>query len=254
VSQSVDGSIERILVLCRAVPEDSKKYFQTVCVAGITDQGELRRLYPVVFRPFQPNGGIPFRKRDWIEARVLPPDDKRDTRPESRKLDGHSVKILGQEDYQRVRQIIQAHLDPSIRGIEKSGSSLGFIKPRLLGFDCEIESTEQWNRKQVDLEGKPTGRINLGQVSKYKFYCEERKNCCSNRPHDMEIHDWEANELYRNIIRRDTKHAVIREKMRLRLYDWMKAKRDVYFMMGTHHRWPVWMVVSVLYPPKMATT
>lgn len=30
----------------------------------------------------------------------------------------------------------------------------------------------------------------------------------------------------------------------------IEKKRDVYFVMGTHHWWKVWMIVSVLYPPK----
>lgn len=127
---------------------------------------------------------------------------------------------------------------------------MGFVKPRILGFDCRIESTEEWDKKQVDLEGRLLGKVKLGQVSKYKFFCEQTRGCCEDRPHNMEIRDWEANELYRNIIRREQKHAVIREKMKFRLYDWLKARRDVYFMMGTHHRWKVWMIGSVLYPPK----
>jgi hypothetical protein len=241
---------EKILILGRAVPEESKKYFQTVCVGGITEKGEFRRLYPVVFKPFAPGGGIPFRKRDWIEVRLFPPDDRRDTRPESRRLDPDSIKVLGRESYDGIRKIICAHLSKSIKQIQTSGASMGFVKPRIIGFDCKIESTDEWDRKQVDLEGKPLGRINLGQTSKYRFFCEEPKGCCNDRPHNMEIHDWEANELYRNIIRRDRNHDVIRQKMRLRLYDWMMTKRIPYFMMGTHHRWKVWMVGSVLYPAK----
>jgi len=243
-------STEKILILGRAVPEESKKYFQTVCVGGITDQGQLRRLYPVVYKPFEPSGGIPFHKRDWIEVRVMPPDDRRDTRPESRKLDFESVKVLNQEDYERIREIIHAHLSKSVKKIQESGASVGFVKPRIISFDCEIQNTDEWDRSQVDLEGKPVGKINLGQVSKYQFFCEDPKGCCNNRPHNMEIHDWEANELYRHIIQRDKKHSVIKVKMRQKLYDWMKAKRDVYFMMGTHHRWKVWMIVSLLYPAK----
>jgi hypothetical protein len=70
----------------------------------------------------------------------------------------------------------------------------------------------------------------------------------------MEIHDWEANELYRNITRTDKNVSSIKDKMRRKWIDWMtEKKRDIYFMMGTHHRWKVWMIVSVLCPPKGAT-
>jgi hypothetical protein len=221
-------------------------------VAGINEKGEFRRLYPVPFKPLRRGGGIPFRKRDWIEARLLPPDDQRDTRVESRKIDLGNVRIIGQEDYGAICDRIQKYLSPSVGSIKKSGASLGLIKPVILGYDCAVQNTSEIDESQLDLEGNPITRVNLGQVSRYRFYCQDRQSCwCGDRPHLTEIHDWEANELYRNIIRTDQKVASIREKMRKKWIDWMIEKeRDVYFMMGTHHRWKVWMIVSVLYPPK----
>lgn len=223
-----------------------------MCVAGINEKGEFRRLYPVPFKPLRRGGGIPFRKRSWIEARLYPPDDQRDKRAESRKVDLETVKILGQEDYETIRDRIQKYLSPSVGSIKKSGASLGLIKPVILGYDCSVQSTSKIDGSQLNLEGNPVTRVNLGQVSRYQFHCQDRQNCwCVDRPHFMEIHDWEANELYRNIIRTDQKVASIREKMRKKWMDWMiEKKRDIYFMMGTHHRWKVWMIVSVLYPPK----
>lgn len=37
---------ERLLVLAKAAPEASKKYEELICVAGITEKGEWRRIYP----------------------------------------------------------------------------------------------------------------------------------------------------------------------------------------------------------------
>jgi hypothetical protein len=238
---------ENILILCRAIPEESKKYFRTVCVAGINDRDEFRRLYPVVFKPFRNKAGIPFGKKDWIETVLLPPDDKRDKRPESRKLDDSSVKVLREADDNEVRKVVQQNLSPSVKTIQDSGASLGFIKPKITGFDCLIESTDEWDRAQFDLEGKPVGKIKLGQESRYEFLCEQRRGCCENRPHKMAIHDWEANELYRHIIQKDKKESVIVYKMKQKWFDWMTSQRDMYFMMGTHHRYKTWMIVSVLY-------
>ena len=238
---------EKILILCRAIPEESKKYYRTVCVAGITNLGEFRRIYPVPFKPFQSGAGIPFHKKDWIEATVLPPEDRRDTRPESRRLDFTSVKVLGKADDDEVRQTVLNSLSPSVRAVQDNKASLGFIKPRITDFDLVIKSTEEMDRAQVDLEGKVSGKIKLDQESRYLFYCQERKDCCEGRLHNMEIRDWEANELYRNVIRKEKKHAVIRQKVRERWFNWMTAQRDMYFMMGTHHLYKTWMIVSVLY-------
>lgn len=72
---------ERILILVRAMPEESRKHGHNVCVAGINENGEWRRLYP--FRFVYGKRDIDFRKKDVIEAELALPDN--DKRPESRK-------------------------------------------------------------------------------------------------------------------------------------------------------------------------
>jgi len=62
----------------------------------------------------------------------------------------------------------------------------------------------------------------------------------------MQILDWEVNELFRNVRKNTKGEAAIGQKMRKRFFDWMKT-RDLFFMMGTHHVFKTWMIVSVLY-------
>ena len=57
---------EKILVLVRATPEQSRKYGYKVCVAGINQDGEWRRLYPFKFSYGEKL--IDFKKKDIIEA------------------------------------------------------------------------------------------------------------------------------------------------------------------------------------------
>ncbi len=181
-------SREKILVLCRAIPEESRSYFNTVCVAGITDKGEWRRLYPIPVKPFVKDAGIPFHKRDWIEADVSKPNN--DKRFESRKIDMSSVKVIAKATYAEVREFITPFIKPSIASIENGGASLGLIKPRILGFDCRVIDTDEWDKSQVDLNGNPKGKIKLGQKSAYTFVCEETKSCsCANNPHAIDVHD-----------------------------------------------------------------
>ena len=220
-----------------------------VCVAGVNDAGELRRIYPVPFRPHVVGGGIPFHKKEWIEGDFYPPDDKRDKRPESRKIDMRSIKVLRRVDDDEARRVIRTHLSTNIGEIEASGASLGFIKPRLLDYECDVISTSVVDEQaQISLDGMaPQTLVKLKQESIYHFVCQNRQGCtCLNQPHRMGIHDWEANELYRNVVSRDKDRRVIEAKMREKWFDWMKT-RDLYFMMGTHHRWKNWLVVSVLY-------
>ena len=74
--------IERILVLAKTYPSPSAQHIETSCVAGITDQGAMRRLYPVPFRLIA--GDQKFKKWQWIEGRVEKAN--KDHRPESHKL------------------------------------------------------------------------------------------------------------------------------------------------------------------------
>src|SRR6266705_6188747 len=104
---------ERVLILCRAIPEDSKKYGTVVCVAGLTDQNEFRRLYPVPFRPFIVGGAIPFHKKQWITA-TLEPSDARDTRAESRKIDMKSIVAGTKLEDDEVRSLITPVMSKSI--------------------------------------------------------------------------------------------------------------------------------------------
>jgi hypothetical protein len=245
---------ERVLVLCRAIPEESKKYETVVCVAGLTDQGEFRRLYPVPFRPFIEGGGIQFHKKQWITA-TLEPADARDTRAESRKIDMKSVVTGTKIDDDEVRRIIQPVLSKSIGDIQSKGASLGFIRPHLTEYDFQItEDPSKPQQFKFDPDGNLAGgtKVRLGQESKYTFKCQEGASCeCTYNSHHMLILDWEVNELYRNV-RKNTPVDQIESKMRAKWLDFMRT-RDLYFMMGTHHRWKNWMIVSVLYLRKPDT-
>jgi hypothetical protein len=56
--------------------------------------------------------------------------------------------------------------------------------------------------------------------------------------------DWDIQELYRRVGLPKTKHKAV---------DWM-SQRDLYFGVGTTWKFPTWMVISLIYPPKMLET
>lgn len=76
------SKVERILILCKTYPSPSAGHAETSCVAGITESGEMRRLYPVPFRLITDERQ--FKKWQWITARVEKATN--DHRPESHKL------------------------------------------------------------------------------------------------------------------------------------------------------------------------
>ena len=250
--EASDTLRERLLILCRATPEESKRYTRTVCVAGLTDHGELRRIYPVPFRQFVPAGGIPFRKKQWIEADLGPPESKQDRRRESRRINLRTVSAGPRVEDSEVRLAITPHLAQNIASLEANGATLGILKPDIVHYDVTITSTDL-TTGQMTLDpgdtGTRVGLAKLGQESHYQFNCPKRTGCvCEKHPHDMICLDWEVNELYRNIIKSGTTApAQIEYKMRQRLFYWMRNDRETYFMLGTHHLWRSWMVVSIIH-------
>ena len=60
---------KKVLITVKAYPNPSKKYEETVCVAGIdVDNGKWIRLYPITFRDLDENRR--FKKYSIIQVRV----------------------------------------------------------------------------------------------------------------------------------------------------------------------------------------
>jgi hypothetical protein len=82
--------MEKILVLVKTYPNISKKYRETVCTAGVKENGDWVRMYPIPFRFL--NDGQKFTKYQWINAQLE--KNKQDTRPESYKVNATTLEPL----------------------------------------------------------------------------------------------------------------------------------------------------------------
>lgn len=236
---------ERITILVRAIPEESKKYGHTVCVAGITDSNEWRRLYPFRFR--YGKTGLDFVKKDVIEAEVE--RNAKDARKESRKVLSHAnlFSALSDDD---ISARLDALLD-TISGMESKGNSLCVVRPRIKDIDVEINDTNILDPQKYlsSLSGglEMREKVKMPVEVRYVFSCGGE--CCKNKPHKIIVIDWEINELARNLLRRYGDKAVVEGKMRQKLFDWM-ITRNVYFIMGTHFRFKTPMIIGIFYPQK----
>ena len=89
----------RVLITVKTYPIPSDTYDELVCTAGVTEDGEFVRLYPVNFRdlPYTKK----YRKYQWIEVMVKK-HGSRDRRKESyRPVDGSIIRLgepLGTKD------------------------------------------------------------------------------------------------------------------------------------------------------------
>ena len=80
---------ERLLVTVKTYPTLSTKYAETVCTAGIREDGSWVRLYPVPFRRLQDYER--FQKYQWLSVRLTPRTS--DPRPESFSPDLDSIEL-----------------------------------------------------------------------------------------------------------------------------------------------------------------
>jgi len=235
---------ERILVLVRAIPEKSERYGYLICVAGINERNEWRRLYPFKFSYGE--GLVDFGKKDLIDVILEDPDN--DKRKESRKVINHenlNSKLNDEEVLQRIIPLVS-----SIEKLKKEEASLGIIKPELTGIDITINSTDIYDQQKyfsfVDDYLERREKVKMPVELRYQFKCKDETEC---KGHNIILIDWELNELVRNVMRNEKDKKNIEDKIKFKFFDFMKT-RDLYFLMGTHFRFGTWIIIGLFYPQK----
>lgn len=253
---------ENLLILTKTYPLPSKSYREHTCVAAINENGELRRLYPIPFRLLKEDKQ--FKKWQWIEARILKaPSDKR---PESYRIDvdSISIKTTSRISWEERMHWIRKHIFNNLGELEEKrineNRSFGFIKP--IDYTLEIEEfkEKEWTKQEIENLNKNSlfdtdfikNRPTLKKLP-YKFYysyvCIE-KNKEVNYRH--RITDWEVGMLYLNCFQRYKEKWEI--KMRGKIENEFKRKKDLYLLMGNMHRFQhQWLIVGLVYPPKNKT-
>jgi hypothetical protein len=262
---------KRVLVTVKAAPEPSKKYGDAVCTAGITEDGEWIRLYPVPLDLWRRGKG--FRKFDWIEVECEKvSQEEKLGRKESHKIKGESLKIVdrslsgnGKVDWAGRNRWLLPRKSASIEALRDAyntdRTSLGMIRVgELIDFykSYELSESEKSHHrvKQMvfsGLESESGSRLKpqwildqIPHIFKYKFKCET--STCHG--HDMTCEDWELFEAYRKWPDTYKTEELTFEKIKERFFYLFKEKKDIHFFMGTDSQYPSWMIIGVYYPPK----
>ena len=259
--------IERILILAKTYPSPSAKHVETSCVAGINQEGLMRRLYPVPFRMIEQ--GQQFKKWQWIEARVE--KATKDHRPESHKLSVDTIEACEVIDPRNAWADRWGWLDriPAFQSFDAvdvarlaDALSLALLRPkRLLGLDITKARHPNWTQEereklareqmQGDLFSEAEAKQQVKQLRKvpydfhYRYLCETPEG---EKEYRHKIVDWEAGALFWNCHR---EHGPAWEApFRAKLEDELGSK-DLMFLMGNRHRFQdQWLIVSLFYPPK----
>jgi hypothetical protein len=146
-------SKERVLVTVKTYPTLSRKYGETVCTAGVREDGTWVRIYPVPFRRLDEKEQ--YRKFEWLECQLV--RNPSDPRPETfRPVDENELEPVGfvdtKDGWRERRRIlletarVYDRLDDLIAGAKANLLSLAVFKPtRVLDFVVE-EETREWDR------------------------------------------------------------------------------------------------------------
>ena len=263
---------ERILVTVKTYPTLSRKYGETVCTAGVREDGSWVRLYPVPFRRLGEEAQ--YRLYDWIECDLL--RNNSDPRPETfRPVDPNSLRRVGHVGTDRLweerrRVLLETarvydRLDDLIRGAKANEVSLAVFKPtKVIDFIWE-EDEREWDLKkleemraltdQLDLYDDNTWRKTFEVIPKLPHNFSYRFEDVDGRRSELQVLDWQAGALYWNCLRScegDEGEALA--KVRAKYFDEF-TKTDLHFFLGTTQQFHFfapnpWVIVGVFPIPR----
>ena len=259
---------ERILVTVKTYPTLSRKYGETVCTAGVREDGSWVRLYPVPFRRL--SEAEQYRKYDWLECDLVRnqsdcrPESYRPTDPKQLIAAGH----MGTNDNWRARRRlllrtakVHANLQSLIDGAKANSLSLAVFKPtRILDFIWEEEDREWDPSKVAELRNRSLQGVlfeeNAWQqmfklIAKLPYSFSYRFIDAEGKVSEMQILDWEAGQLYWNCMKQcGNNETAALAKVKKKYFAEFLTK-DLHFFLGTtqqFHGWAAnpWVIIGVL--------
>ena len=252
-----DWTKKKVLITVRTYPAPSRRDVEVSCTAGITEDGEWTRLFPIPTRFLEDDKQ--FKKYQLIEVEVMRSSD---FRPESYKINVDSIRVLKDslttENYWQARKNYVFPLkSPSLCELQRRQQSdghptLGIFKPKEVTFDIEPEESGAWTESelaklsQLSFSDQDVPRI-LEKIP-YKFRYGFRCNDAECNRHNLSCTDWELGQSYRawRDQHGDDWQKVFRNKYELE----MILKKDLHFYVGTVHQHPdSWIIVGLFYPP-----
>jgi hypothetical protein len=252
---------KRVLITVRTYPTPAKKGVEVSCTAGITDDGEWIRLYPIPYRLMDPDKR--FGKYQWIELEATKASDPR---PESFTPNIDSIQIARRltstqkwHDRKDVVFPLRGHCLCCIEQTRRDhgAPTLGIFRPRVIKRLLMEQDDPQWspqqlaNLRQYPLFAATPSRLleKIPYKFRYEFQCDHEE-CVG---HSISCTDWEMCQAYRSWKReyRSGWEAKFREKFE---HD-MIHKNDTHFYVGTLHGHPAtWIIVGLFYPRRDETS
>ena len=264
----------KVLITVTTYPLPSRSYDELVCTAGILENGDWIRIYPVPLSfliDLKGSGKVKNVKYTWIEIDLNRRTN--DFRPESHSPVNYDFKdlVIGQtigtegnwmirkdlclkNTYTNKNSLIEDSKEPK-------NISLATFKPsRIIGLEIEEDEREwkdEWKelRKQGNLFESVKSVETLIPKLPYKFYYRFTDD--SGNESKLMIEDWEIGALYWNCLRNaDGNESLALAKVKEKYESDFLKNKDIYLFLGTTKEWHrrrannPFVIIGVFYPKK----
>ena len=244
----------KVLITVKTYPSLSLKYEETVCTAGLLQDGSWIRIYPIAFRV--KDYEEKYRKYHWIEIDLE--KNKNDCRPESYRpySSDSKIKIVGNLDttnnWQARKDIVLQDVDYDLSKLigqaknKGKKKSLATFKPsEIVDFIAEPSDSKDYMQKKEQIIAKRKQisllkeREDLNLVEKLPFDFKYIFKDSKGKESKMKIIDWELGALFWRQFKKygDDEKKAKDDVIKKYLSDFVKTK-DLYFFLGTtqlHH-------------------
>lgn len=248
---------EKIMIVAKTYPVPSSKYIELVCTAGVNEQGQWRRLYPIQFRLLQENKR--YKKWEYIETVITKAEN--DRRPESYRPEQDRIEVIDnakispaviknrKAKFLNCTKIYQ-NMDELIQLAHSDEISIALFKPKKIEkFLCERDNRDWDSKRLQDLErqkmqlklfdDRTTVSDDFRNVKKlpYRFkyrFIDEKEN-----KSNMTILDWEIGQLFWNSLKsqRNNEEKACDEVRKKYFEKFVESKTyEILFVLGTIHR------------------
>jgi len=265
---------QKVLITVTTYPQPSRSHDELVCTAGILENGEWIRIYPVPLSflvDLKGNGQVNNVKYTWFELELRKRTD--DFRPESHSpinYDFRDLKVIEHLDTQgnwfRRKEFVLKKVYTSITKLIADSNaptniSLATFKPsNILRLEWQEDSREwknEWKdlRKQGDLFADDKDPEKLIPKLPYKFLYFFTDD--SGKERRLMVEDWEIGALYWKCLKKaEGNEQIALQKVKEQYEDNFKNNKDIYFFLGTTKKWHIrrarnpFVIIGVFYPKK----
>lgn len=258
---------ERILIMVKTYPTLSRKHGETVCTAGIREDGSWVRLYPVPFRRLGETEQ--YRKFDWVEleTRKSTSDHRPETRHPTDAKDIRPVSHLDTKECWKMRRRalkdLHVHhlLQPLMDAAKANEVSLALFKPAKVRDFIWEPCERNWDEAKVaamramasqgELFKEEQWRNTFNLMPKLPYNFSYRFEDADGKRSELQVLDWETGQLFHNCLRgTGGDETAALAKVRQKYMDDFQ-KTDLHFFLGTmkefHGYSPnPWVIIGVL--------